>query len=294
MSNPCLQALGKDGGPFKFYEEWLRQDDMTGGAEIGPEQQDFINALRRHLDDASDRFLRIVAEPGVGKTRLVLEALKPERFSTACIYVDEPSLFVDSSAFRRTLKETVSEVFLVVDECDYETMLDVRVEIEDMPLIKLVAIYNEPDPETPDMVQIDVPRLNDEQIINILESYDVPRPHLARWCKTCNQSPRTAHIMGENLKYNSNQIDQMDAGCVWDLYIASKTLKGSDEFKIRKKILRWISSFRRIGYRGRYQNEFDILYRILKKHEGITLDDFTKTVRKLKKCVYCGATLHCT
>ena len=283
MSNPCLQALGKDGGPFKFYEEWLRQDDMTAKAEIGPEQQDFINTLRRHLDDASDRFMRIVAEPGVGKTQMVLEALKPKRFSTACIYVDKPSLFVGSSAFRRTLKGTKSEVFLVADECDYETMLDMQVEIKDTPLIKLVAIYSEPDPEPFDTVQIYVPRLNDEQIVNILESYGVPRPHLARWCKICKQSPRTAHIVGEHLKHNSSQIDQMDVRCVWDLHIASKTPKDSDEFKMRKKILQRISSFRRIGHRGRYQNEFDILYRALKKHEGITLGDFTKTVRELKE-----------
>ena len=277
-----LRVLGIDGGPFKSYEEWREQDDMAKGLEIGHEQQNFICTVRRHLDNASAKHLRIVAAPGMGKTRLVLEALKPKRFSTACIYVDRPSEFAESPTIRDILKATDSKIFLVVDECDHETTIEMWNKVKRMPKIKLVTIYNEPNPKTPNMVYLDVPRLDDEHIANILKSYDVPGHRLAWWCSTCGRSPRAAHVIGESLRHNPDQTDQTDAGHVWDLYIASKTLRNSDVFVKRKKILRWISAFRRIGFDGHYRKEYLILQKILRKHEKISLSDFTDTVKELK------------
>ena len=278
-----LRVLGIDGGPFKPYVEWSEQDDMAKEIEVGPEQQNFIHTIRYHLDNTSTKYLRIVAAPGMGKTRLVLEALRPKRFSTACIYVDRPSAFVESSTIRNILKATNSKIFLVVDECDHETMIEMWNRVKLMPKIKLVTIYNEPGPKTPNMVYLDVPRLDDGHIMSILESHGVPSTRLAKWCSACGRSPRAAHIIGESLRYNPDQVDPADAGYIWDLYIASKTLRNGGEFMTRKKILRWISAFQRIGFDGPYRKEYQILQRILEKHEGIHLSDFTDTVKKLRE-----------
>ena len=282
-NNPYLRlrVLGIDGGSFELYEEWSAQDDMAGDAEIGPEQKEFINTLQRHLDSPSAKYVRIVAEPGIGKTRLVLEALRPNRFSTACIYVDKPSAFIDSQAFSTILKEATSEFFLVVDECDHDTMIEIWGKIKRIPEINLVTIYNERDPGATTMVRLGVPRLGDGQIMNILESYGVPRPRLARWCAMCGRSPRAAHVLGEGLRRNPDQMDTTDAGHVWDLYIASKILRRSDEFKTRKTILLWISSFRRIGFDRPYLKEYRIVQKLLEDHEKIPLYDFTNTIKKL-------------
>lgn len=278
-----LRVLGIDGGPFKSYEEWSEQDDMAKDMQVGPEQQNFIHAVRRHLDNTLNKYLRIVAAPGIGKTRLVLEALRPEQFSTACIYVDGPSAFADSPIIRDILKATNSEIFLVVDECDSETMIEMWNRVKRIPKIRLVTIYNEPSPKTPNMVYLDVPRLDDGHITSILKSYDVPDSHIAKWCSACGRSPRAAHIIGDSLRYNPDQVDPAGAGHIWDLYIASKALRNSDEFKTRKKVLRWISAFRRIGFDGPYRKEYQILQRILEKHEGIRLSDFTDAVKKLRE-----------
>ena len=84
-----LQVMGMDDDSFKSYKKWSEQDDMSQKLEMGSPQKKFIAEVQSHLKFPSDKHLRITAEPGIGKTRLVLEALKP--FSAACIYVDRPS-----------------------------------------------------------------------------------------------------------------------------------------------------------------------------------------------------------
>ena len=279
-----LQVLSIDDSSFKLYEVWRKQDDMDKAVNLGPEQTGFIDAVRRYLDRPSGKHLRIVAEPGIGKTRLVLEALGAKQYSTACIYVDRPSAFTNSRSFRHILDDGCSaDIFLVIDECDEETMLEIWNRVKRLPRIRLVTIYNEPGTRMGSMEQLQVPSLDDGQIMSILESYEVPSHHRAKYCGICGSSPRAAHAIGSSLKHNLGDIRGIHEDRVWDLYIGSKTRRDSEEFKTRKTILLWISAFRRIGFTGYYTKEYGILQKLLAERENISLGTFTGTVKKLRE-----------
>lgn len=295
--NPSLelQVVGMDDRSFKSYKEWSEQDDMSKKMVMGPPQKEFIGKVQSHLKSPSNKHLRITAEPGIGKTRLVLEALEP--FSTACIYVDRPSAFVDSESFRH-IQEHGGQVdtYLIVDECDEDYMTEIWNRVKRVRRVSLVTIHNEPGTNTKSMVSIEVPHLDDEHIISILENYKVPRHRRIEYVSLCGRSPRAAHAIGESLQYDPDDLGGVHAEHVWDLYISSKTRRDSDEFRVRKTILLWISAFRRIGFAGPYSKEYVLLQKHLAEHENISLGVFTSTIEKLRdmRILQGDATLYIT
>ena len=284
-NNPAvsLNVLGIDDDSFKSYSDWSKQDDMSKEVELGPEQQKFIDAVRRHLSSSPDKHLRITAEPGIGKTRLVLEALSTEQFSTACIYVDRPSAFLNSRSFSHLLcDDCQGDTYLIVDECDEEYMAEIWNKVKRIPQIRLVTIHNESGVKTKNMLTLQVPPLDNEQIMSILERHGVPSPNRAKYCSLCGQSPRAAHAIGESLRYEPDDIGKVYEERVWDRYIASKTRTDSEEFKTQKTILLWISAFRRMGFAGLYSKEYGLLQKHMAKYENISLGTFTGAVEKFR------------
>ena len=280
-----LNLLGIDGKWFMTYEGWSRQDDMKNKAELGPKQLEFIKNVQQFLIEISEEHLRITADPGIGKTKLILEALKPRHLSKSCIYVDKPSEFLKSDTLQRlTNPNTQSRTVLVVDECDDYTMVEIWRQVKPhSQKLRLITIYNEHGTQMNHMRTLPVPQLDDNRITNILKSYDIDQSRLDTWCKECRPSPRAAHVIGNNLKsYPDDIFRPPDTVQVWDRYIASKERLDSDDFKTRKKILLWISIFRRIGFGDVYTTEQNILEDIL-KNDGIEKHVFTSTVNTLKE-----------
>ena len=284
-NNPAvsLNVLGIDDGSFKSYSDWRKQDDMCNKVELGPDQQKFIDAVRHYLKSSPGKHLRITAEPGIGKTRLVLEALSPEQFSTACIYVDRPSVFLNSRSFSHLLcDDSQGDTYLIVDECDEEYMAEIWNKVKRIPQIRLVTIHNESGAKTKNMLTLQVPPLDYKQIMSILECHGVPSPNRAKYYDMCGRSPRAAHAIGESLRYEPDDIGDVYEERVWDLYIASKTRTDSEEFMTRKTILLWISAFRRMGFAGPYSKEYSLLQKHLAEHENISLGTFTGAVEKFR------------
>ena len=283
--NPAisLQILGIDDDVFMSYGEWSGQDEMTKDVELGPEQEEFIGEVQHYLNSPGGKHLRVTAEPGVGKTRLVLEALKPKDLSSECVYSDRPSKLIDSQLLRHLASDgNRSDNILVVDECDDDAMIEIWNRIKRGPRLRLITIYNENGRKDKDMVRASVPPLGGERITRILESYGVPRSKLAAYCSLCGCSPRAAHMLGENSRYQTDPIRSPDPGRLWDRYIASKTLLDGEEFRTRKRVLMWISLFLRIGVGKRYSEEYKMMQETVKDHEGIRSGDFASAVNKLR------------
>ena len=257
-----LKILAIDDELFCPYQEWAGQEYMSNSIFLGPAQREFIRALERGLSRTSTKHIRITGEPGIGKTRLVLEALRA-KFSDSCLYTDNPVKFAASDLFRHIrTNDDRSPIVLVVDDCDESEMITIWSRVKHTPQISLITIFNEPGTRMRDMVMHEVPPLADKQIINILESYT--SPHNAKiWCNECRPSPRAAHIVGKNLKGRQDNILQPPSDMrVWDRYIASQTELDSPEFNERKKILLWLSLFKRFGERESHPVE----YRMIEKN----------------------------
>lgn len=282
----ALRVLGIGDELFSTYQDWARQPDMRNTAVLGPDQEAFNEELRQRLKNASMEHIRVTGDPGIGKTRLVLEALKPADLADSCLYVDNPRKFLDSGLFRHLISEDdKSYVILVVDECSESEMVEIWNRVERYSSrIKLVTIYNEPGERMGGMVPLSAPPLGDEQITQILGSYGVP-PHLVgAWCEECRPSPRAAHIIGKNLRDNPDDVLQQPGTVrVWDRYIASNDKLDGTEFNVRKVILCWISLFKKFGYGAPYSREGKIIAKMLEEKEGIPEGEFTRKINDLRQ-----------
>ena len=66
-TDPIQEAL--------VFDEWVRDDHMSNSFEMSNDQSDLIDQIRQALF-GSAKHVRVLGEPGLGKTRLVLEALR--------------------------------------------------------------------------------------------------------------------------------------------------------------------------------------------------------------------------
>ena len=268
---------------FCSYQEWASQEYMNNRIFLGPAQEGFIDGLKRRLPRKSTEHIRVTGEPGIGKTRLVLEALRAD-LADSCWYIDNSREFLASDLFRYiTTKDDKSPAVLVVDECDESEMVEIWNRVKHIPQISLITIYNEPGSNMRDMVNLEVPPLEDKQIIEILELY-IPSYHADIWYKECRPSPRAAHIIGENLSGDTGDVLQSPSDIrVWDRYIASRVELDGPEFKERKKILLWLSLFKKFGERESSADEYKTIEKMLEDKAGISPATLSQTITKLKR-----------
>lgn len=96
----CLQLLKIQDSSFCFYDDWAGQEEMCNDMVPAQKQVDFIKNLIQQLEsDTLTEHIRVTGAHGIGKTRLVLEALRPKKLSRQCIYIDNPDRFIKSKFF---------------------------------------------------------------------------------------------------------------------------------------------------------------------------------------------------
>ena len=241
----CLLILKIQDDSFCHYDDWAGQRDMCREMVPAPKQDEFIVDLRRRLQSETPaEHIRVTGEHGIGKTRLVLEALRPEEMSRLCIYTCDPGRFMESEFFKYlAVPGDRIKVILVVDECPDDSMDNIWRQVSRHGnRIKMVTIYDRPSPPRHHMTSLSVPVLDDMQIKQILESYVDPPYKADVWYSECDSSPHAAHIIGENLRSNPDDIlRQSDAGG-WDRFIAYRNSTTSEAFERRKTVLLWIGA----------------------------------------------------
>lgn len=273
--------------PIKFasYDEWARMNDGSGMHEIflREEHENLIEDMRSEMrKHEPGRYLRIIGEPGIGKTRLVRESVKPDDLKGAVAYFENPEELLDSRFLNYHL-DPEDPAILVVDECgpaDTSTLIR-KINGANMSAM-LVTIYNEPD-EHKTFSELSSPHLKDQEIRQILESYVDNIKKMEQWVRLCVPSPRAAHMVGMNLKNNpDNILKSPNEMLVWDMCITGISRVNDDELKTRRTILTWISLFKKFGHAGQYKTEENLVSELVEKNEGIPKAVFTRTVKTLK------------
>ena len=116
----ALRANQRYYGKFETHAEWGNHDDMRTTFAIGARRQDLLVALRDQFTNFSQSsHVRVFGEPGIGKTRLVLEATSTDDLRPLVIYTNA-SNFKDSDLMIEMLRSNFSAI-LVIDECDLDT-----------------------------------------------------------------------------------------------------------------------------------------------------------------------------
>ena len=254
----CLDLIGLDDGGFKSLTSWQSNAQMQLKLALGNEQNTFIENIQTTLSEDTVQHIRVIGEPGVGKTRLVLESLSIDEIAPSVIYVPTGEEFQKSKLFNELLKpDRHYSVILVVDDCDNRDRASIWSALKGIGGVKLITIDHGPDAVHDSAMKTFVcPQLCDEQIQGILFSYLQENTDLRNWTEWCSGSPRVAHAVGDNLKSNPDDILKTPADVpIWDRFIIGHKEMDSREAEQHRVVLRHIALFHRFGFESPVSEE---------------------------------------
>ena len=264
----CLDLIGLDDGGFRTIEDWENNAQMQVVLQLGSEQEKFIKEIRAALQENAVQHIRVLGEPGIGKTRLVLESVSDDDIAPSVVYVPSGEAFQKSKLFNELLKpDRYYSVTLVIDDCDNRDRASIWSALKSRSGIKLITIDHGPD-ETHDsaMRTYHCPPLADEQIKNILFGYLQQNADLHNWAGWCSGSPRVAHLVGENLKSNPDHVLKSPADVpIWDRYIIGHKEMDSLEAEQHRIVLRHIALFHRFGFESPVSEEGEFICDLVKE-----------------------------
>lgn len=158
-----LKLQGKSDLAFLTVDEWKTRADMVQILQLSTAQEQVIEQIQKGLRETEYRHIRIIGEPGLGKTRLVLEVVSAEDLCPMVIYVPHAEDFQRSRLFNELLrKDAGATVILVIDECSERERASIWSALRQKQNIKLITIDHGPERSRDEaMLVIDLPPLPD-------------------------------------------------------------------------------------------------------------------------------------
>ena len=268
---------------FITHEQWSNFSDMQHDIFLNSKQKTYVKKFRSELYKKTTDHIRVIGEPGLGKSRIVLKITDDPMLKSLVIYCEDPTKFMETGFLSNiTRPNTKSYVILIIDDCDYDSQTRIWSKLKNQEGIKLVTIFNEKDPNIPQTNYLEPPSLGDDEIGQILDSYKIQK-HKSKWIEFCKPSPRITHMIGINLQSSHDVFASPDDINGWDRCIAHTNKINTPEFEKRKIILMWISLFHKFGFGAEYNHELKIISNIIeKKHGNIKSGDIAKVILDLK------------
>ncbi len=276
----CLKVNQRDNAFFQSHDSWSFNEDVKKPFVHDNAQIKLIEQISGEVAGNTDsaQHLRLLGEPGNGKTRLAFEALNTDYLRPLVIYTNARS-FQDSVLMNEILKSDNSfNLILVLDECDEDALYYVWNRLKNRgPRIKLISIYNEPSSRKETNIFY-APLLSDEKIGEIITKYGVPLDQANRFASLCSGSPRVAHVVGLNLKNNPDDLlknpEEVD---VWGKYIIGSEDRRSERVRKRMIVLKYISLFKKVGLEDS-SGDYNCLFGIVKEADSSITDEMFKEI----------------
>lgn len=283
----ALRVNGKAEARFSTHLAWSSEAEMKRPFVPASEQSTKMLAIQTELRRNDQPIhIHVVGEPGVGKTRLILEATKEDDIRPLVIYCDGPDKILASQLISTLTRDDSSfYAILVVDECDDETRSKLWNKLRHhSPRIKLITIYNE-STNVSGITSIESSHLGNDQISAIIGKYGIPETDANRWAEFCGGSPRVAHVVGDNLKNDPADILKSPSTVdVWDRFVAGGDALGSEKVEERRLVLQYLALFKRFGFLPPVQDEAKGIAKFIERtNPNITWARFNQIVNGLKK-----------
>ncbi len=287
-SFPSLALLinGYSHAEFQTHQSWSNNADMQVPFIAAAAQNELIEKIQGGLREKVNAVhVRVLGEPGIGKTKLVFEATKADDLAPLVIYCT-PAEFRASGLRREILREDSHfSAVLIVDECDPSNRYDIWNELQNQgPRIKLISIYNDYD-QVPgsDISELETLRLADDQVSTIIQGYGISEEQAEQYIEFCDGSPRMAHHTGKVLVSHPGDPSQL----LSDDYLYKKFYDFGDsqeEVQQRELVLQYIALFKRFGFGGAVIADAQaIAEKVREANPLVTWSKFQKIVNDLKK-----------
>lgn len=241
-----------------LLEEWERDAHLANSFETSPEQEQIIKQIRRGLHGET-KHIRILGEPGLGKTRIVLESVKDESIAPYVLYIPHGSQFGQTRLFRQLLKTGHSTpLVLVIDELPELEMADLWRHLKPRcGSLKIISLDHGRD-ETRDeeIERLRVPLLPDGTIKKILIDQVGESRELDRWIAICEGSPRVALAVGENLRANPDDILKPPSTVpIWERFLHGYGQRDDSASRQIDCVAQHLALFSRFGYESPVADE---------------------------------------
>lgn len=270
------------------YDIWADEPSMSNHFEHDEKRDMQIDNIRSLLFDSSVNDVRVSGFPGNGKTRSVLQAVSVPELASQVLYFAKPSQALDSNNLQEIAYQDNLANIIIIDECDRISHAGALAIIgRSRSDLKLVTIYNEDGNQlTGDIKYVDLntsEKLSEEAIKKILESYGPTGEDAGRWAQYCDGSPRMAHMIGENLRYNKSDILKNPGyDEAMELCISNRDQIDSDAFTRRKRVLMWLSLFTKFGWSQAHSNERLFILTKIMRFENLSEGDIEEVIQQLK------------
>ena len=293
---------------YLSHLQWSNLGDMTPAFMSGAAENETMGKIRSNLCAGTGAtHVRVTGEPGSGKTRLTLEALRADGLSARVVYAPNPTVASAAVGALRARASTTAGLdrgddesvdanafssmgpILVVDECDPISQTSIWNEVMTFKNgTRLVSIYNEKGIERSGVTDVEVQGTGNEQIADIIRGYvKAPAGAVARlpeWVDYCSPSPRAAHIIGHNLAHNPDDLFRPPGNVlVWERWISSGGDAGGSDYKDRYTVLLWLSLFTKFGMDGPHGRDMEEIARLVAaRHPEMTWRRFKLAARTLR------------
>jgi len=282
-----LSLMGGSDEDFLSVPEWSKHEHMSKALIPSEEQSKQISLLRERLKNGA-KHLRVLGETGLGKTRLVLEAVRAEDIASNTIYVEHGERFSQTKLFRELLRDGLKyPLVLVLDELSERGLSDIWGHLKPRcGALKLITIYHSPDSSRDnDIERIIAPKLPDGAIRKILASHVGDKNELDRWVSICEGSPRVAQAVGENLAANPGDIFKSPATVpIWERFLCGYARHDSEEARQFTCVMRHIALFSRFGFEEPVADEAKYISALVAQtNPMITWGRFQEIVQTLRE-----------
>ena len=272
---------------FQTHNSWTQDANMRFPFVSGQSQNELIVNIQNELRQNDDTVhVRVLGEPGIGKTKLVLEATRTDDLSPFVIYCSA-SQFRDSVLMNQLLQDDNQfSAVLVIDECNTESRSYIWDKLRYRgPRIKLITIYNDYEERSGGITYHITQPLDNEQISTIIQEHNIPKDQADRWVELCSGSPRVAHVIGWNLVNNPEDLLKSPSTVdIWERYIAAEDAPNSEKTEQRRLVLQHLALFKRFGYERSVAREAQaIAEKVKMANPQITSDKFEDIIYQLRE-----------
>ncbi len=300
----ALWVNRNDRGFFQTHQSWSEDATMRVPFFPGQSQSELIPKIQNELREKHNTVhVRVLGEPGIGKTKLVLEATRTDDLAPLVIKCTAAEFLTDRFLLNQILRDDNHfSIILVIDECDPESRFYIWDKLQYRgSRIKLISIYNNHDPIAGSGIsEFEMEHLQDEQILTIIQGYGVPKETADLYLQFCGGSPRMALHTGKILANYPGDPSQLltDDYLYKNFYVDfGKENPNSPEVHQRELVLRYIALFKQFGFGGPLVVEAQaIAKKIEAANSQVTWHRFQEIIDTLKKrkILQGGSTLYIT